>query len=277
MIMRSLLDSLLPSDFSPAVLTCTLLALGLYLRGLRRLQAVGHGVGVGGVLAYLLGVLSLYAMLQTRIDYYAQHMFYIHRLQHLVLHHLGPFLIALSAPQPVLRAGVPNAMWRRGLAPVLHSAWVRRPLQLMLSPILAPVLFVAGIGFWLIPPVHFAAMLSLPIYNTMNWSMIVDGLPFWWLMLDPRPRPPARLGYGARIAVLMAVMLPQILIGAVIGLSRHDLFNVYGICGRLYPISAVTDQQIGGLIIWIPGSMMSVIAALLVLGRLRGQQSAGFA
>lgn len=269
MTLASFFDALLPWDFSPTVLTCTLLAAGLYLRGLGRLRAAGEGMALGRVTAYLLGVLLLYAVLQTRIDYYAQHMFYIHRLQHLMLHHLGPFLIAWSAPQRVLRAGIPDRMWHKVMAPVLRSAWVRGLLDIALNPVLAPVLFVAGIGFWLIPPVHFAAMLSLPIYNVMNWSMIVDGLPFWWLVLDPRPKPPARLGYGARIFVLVAVTCPQILIGAVIGLSTHDLFNVYAICGRLYPISAVTDQQIGGLLIWIPGSMMSVIAALVVLSRYR--------
>jgi len=109
----------------------------------------------------------------------------------------------------------------------------------------------------------------------MNWSMVVDGLPFWWLVLNPEPKPPARVGYGARILMLVLVMFPQILIGAFIGLSTHDLFDVYAVCGRLYPISAVTDQQIGGLIIWIPGSMMSVIGMLIVLTRYRRQRDLG--
>ena len=267
-----LIDALAPWDFSPTVVICTLLALGIYINGLRVRRQQGVRNGFGLPLAYIVGVLVLYGVLQTRVDYYAQHMFYIHRLQHLVLHHLGPFLIALAVPQAVLRAGIPEPLWRHAVAPVLRSWPVRWMLNLLLDPILAPVLFVVGIAFWLIPSVHFAAMLSLPIYNVMNWSMIVDGLPFWWLVLNPAPKPPARVGYGMRVLMLVAVMLPQMLIGAFIGLSRHDLFNVYAICGRLYPISAVTDQQIGGLIIWIPGSMMSLIGALVVLVRFRQQR-----
>lgn len=263
---------LAPWEFSPTVAVCTVVAIGLYVVGWIQRRRQGTADSVMRMLSYLLGVVVLYGVLQTRVDYYAQHMFYIHRLQHLVLHHLGPFLIALSAPQGMLRGGVPDGLWRRAVGPALRSGPVRACQAILLDPVLAPVLFVAGIAFWLIPAVHFAAMLSLPIYNTMNWSMIVDGLPFWWLVLDPHPQPPARVSYGARILMLILVMIPQILIGAYIGLSRHDLFNVYAICGRLYPISAVTDQQIGGLIIWIPGSMMSVVGALIVLSRYRRQR-----
>lgn len=265
------LQTLEPWQFSPTVLICTLLALGVYINGLRVRHAQGLRNGMLAPLAYCVGVLLIYGVLQTRVDYYAQHMFYIHRLQHLALHHLGPFLIALVAPQATLRAGVPDRLWRSFVRPVLHSAPLRWLGALLLDPILAPVLFVAGIGFWLIPAIHFKVMLSTPLYNLMNWSMVIDGLPFWWLVLNPAPKPPARIGYGLRILILGAVMLPQILIGAYIGLSTHDIFKVYAVCGRLYPISPITDQQLGGLIIWIPGCMMSVLAALVVLTHYRRQ------
>lgn len=270
-----LVQQIRPWDFSPTVLLCTLLALGIYINGLRVRRRRGLRNGFWLPLAYCVGVIAIYLVLQTRVDYYSQHMFYIHRLQHLVLHHLGPFLIALAVPQAILRAGIPGRLWQRAVAPVLRSAPVRVVCNLLLDPILAPLLFVAGIAFWLIPVVHYDAMLSLPLYNLMNWSMVIDGLPFWWLVLNPEPKPPARVGYGARILMLVLVMFPQILIGSFIGLSTHDLFDVYAVCGRLYPISAVTDQQIGGLIIWIPGSMMSVIGMLIVLTRYRRQRDLG--
>lgn len=267
-----LVQQLEPWQFSPTVLVCTLLALGIYINGLITRRRRGLRNGFGLPLAYCLGVVSIYLVLQTRVDYYSQHMFYIHRLQHLVLHHLGPFLIALAVPQAILRAGIPDRLWHRLVGPVVRSLPVRWLCNLLLDPVLAPVLFIAGIAFWLTPAVHFDAMLSTPLYNLMNWSMVIDGLPFWWLALNPDPKPPARIGYGARIFILFAVMFPQILIGAYIGLSTHDLFKVYAVCGRLYPISAVTDQQLGGLIIWIPGCMMSVIGALVVLTRYRRQR-----
>lgn len=65
-------------------------------------------------------------------------------------------------------------------------------------------------------------------------------------------------------------MFPQILIGAIIAFASHDLYPFYGLCGRIYPaIKASTDQVIGGLIIWIPAAMMSVLASILVINALR--------
>lgn len=265
---------LAPWQFSPTTLVVTMLVLGLYANGLRVRLARGQRCGIARPFMFILGVVLIYCVLQTRYDYWAQHMFYLHRLQHLVLHHLGPFLIALSVPQAVLRAGIPDAAWQCWVGPLLTRQPVRGVLRVLMDPILAPILFVGAIAFWLIPTVHFYAMLGLPLYNVMNWSMIVDGLPFWFLVLNPEPKPPARISYGTRILLCVAIVFPQIMIGAFIGLSRHDLFNIYEICGRLYPIDPVTDQQIGGLLIWMPGSMMSVIAMLIVLAHIGGRRRA---
>ena len=83
------------------------------------------------------------------------------------------------------------------------------------QPLLAAFLFVGLIYFWLIPPIHFRAMIDWRLYAVMNWSMVLDGLLFWCLVLDPRPKPPARISYGARAALVLGVMFPQIALGAV--------------------------------------------------------------
>ncbi|MDE2072821.1 MAG: cytochrome c oxidase assembly protein, partial [Alphaproteobacteria bacterium] len=67
----------------------------------------------------------------------------------------------------------------------------------------------------------------------------------------------------------MLVVPPQIAVGAVMALSSTDFYPVYRICGRILPITAISDQHFGGLILWIPSSMMSVMALLLVLNFMR--------
>jgi putative membrane protein len=206
-------------------------------------------------------------VLQTHFDYFAQHMFWIHRLQHLVLHHLAPFLIMLAVPQAVMLTGIP-ARLRSMLIQLWRSHAVQYIYRLIQQPVLAAFIFVALIYYWLIPSVHFKAMLDASLYNLMNWSMLLDGLLFWWLILDPRsPEEGARAGFGTRMLLLWAIMVPQLILGSYIGLSRTDLYTVYAICGRIWPISPITDQHIGGLITWIPSCMMSVLAALIVFGR----------
>ena len=73
-------EQLTPWDFSPTVTICTVIAIGLYVAGWIRCRRNGTADSVPRVFSYLLGVTMLYAVLQTHVDYYAQHMFYIHRL-----------------------------------------------------------------------------------------------------------------------------------------------------------------------------------------------------
>ena len=234
-----------------------------YVRGLARRRRARD---VLPAIAFFVGLASMYAVMQTYVDYYAQYMFFIHRAQHLILHHLGPFLIALSMPTAVLAAGAPLWLSRgvRGLGALPPVAGLYRVLQ---HPVISAALFVGLIYFWLWPSVHFTAMLSARDYWLMNLSMAVDGLLFWWFMLDPR-RPgatPTTYSIGLRIIVLWAVMPPQIAIGAYIALAPDTVYDVYAVCGRAFPISPIVDQQLGGLITWIPAAMMSVVATLILL------------
>ncbi len=249
-----------PSVVAVFVFAATAVA---FLRGCRR-----RHTSLPRRLSFWLGLAVAYVGLHTHLDYYAEHQFFVHRLQHLGLHHLGPFLLALAYPGPVLRAGLPLS-WRIHIVrPVMRAALVRWLLNVLLHPFVAPVLFVGLIFFWLYPPVHFDAMLDARLYKVMNWSMFVDGLMFWWLLLDARPSPPARMAPGVRVLVALGVMLPQILLGSYISFSHGDLYPIYDLCGRAFGgMSAQTDQMLGGLILWIPSSMMSVVAALLALSR----------
>lgn len=257
---------LAPYQFSSLVVVSTIAVLIAYMRGLRESRERGERVSTGRRIAFFAGLALCYAVLHTRIDYYAQYVFFIHRLQHLALHHAGPFLIALSVPWPVLALGLPGGLRERWLRPAWRHPVVQRLYRFVQHPIVAPVLFVGLIYFWLTPEIHFDAMLSLPLYHVMNWSMLIDGLLFWWLMLNPKPTgPSAALSYGARILILFMIMLPQIGLGAYIALSGKDLYDVYAVCGRAWPIDPATDQQLGGLFTWIPAAMMSVAGILLVI------------
>jgi len=251
-----MLEFLAPWQLDPFAVLGLLLGVGLYGAGVAR----GARPSPWAALAYVSGVLVMYAVMNTRLDYYAQYLFTAHRAQHLVLHHVGPFLIALSNPLAVWR----SAMGGRATIP----RWLRAVYRLFQNPVVAPLLFVGLIWFWLTPAVHFDAMLSHRLYLLMNWSMALDGLLFWWLMLIPRgPGHLVDLGYGTRVLIMVLVMFPQIAIGAYIALGPPDLYDVYSVCGRAFPLSPAQDQLYGGLLTWIPAAMMSVLGAVIVLGR----------
>ncbi len=261
MLAMTLLYWLQPWEPSPTVMISTLLAAVLFVRGKRHAR-----VSLARQISFWFGLGALYVVLHTRLDYYFEHEFFMHRAQHLVLHHLGPFFIALAYPGAALRAGIPFRWRQRFVRPALAARPVRVALDIVMHPVVAVGLFVGLIYFWLFSPIHFIAMLDWRLYRVMNWSMVIDGLLFWWLVLDSRPAPPARLSPGKRVLVVIAAIPPQIVLGAFIFFTPHELYPVYSICGRAFTwLSPMRDQQIGGLLLWIPGSMMSVVGALVAL------------
>jgi putative membrane protein len=255
-----------PWDFSWTQFLAALLGVWWYARGVA-LTPKSQRPGLCRQAAFGTGVVLLYAVLLTHFEYMAQHMFFLNRVQHMVMHHVGPFLIALAWPGASLLRGMPP-----GLRRLVGSAPLRQVMWVVQQPLMAATLFVGLIFLWLVPAVHFRAMIDPNLYNVMNWSMVIDGLLFWSLILDPRPAPPARTSYVSRMIVTVAVMFPQILLGSSITFSTTSLYPYYDLCGRLFPsIGAVLDQHVGGIILWIPSSMMSSIAFMLILNNIRLQ------
>lgn len=232
-----------------------------FCRGLRRGTV---RPSLARCICFLSGLALLYFVLLTEFEYFTQHMFFLNRVQHAVLHHLGPFLIALSWPGATLARGVPAPLLR-----LCETRPVRNFLVVVQQPVVAFVLFEGLLVLWLVPPIAFRAMFDWPLYEVMNASMVVDGLLFWFLVLDPRPVPPAPIGFFPRLVLAFLIIFPQIGLGTAIGLVQHDLYHAFALCGRVFAsIGPLADQEIGGLVIWVPTGMMSAIAALVIMRRM---------
>jgi putative membrane protein len=253
----------MPWEFSWPVYLATALSLAWFFRGLSRLPAAERPV-LWRNAAFVLGVLANYAVLQTHVDYLAQHMFFVHRWAHFVLHHAGAFMIALGVSGPAVRAGMPKF-----LTPMIDNRPVRRTVDFMQHPAVAPFLFVGLLYFWLFPEIHTRVMLDRNLYDIMNWTMAINGIFFWCLILDPRPKPPARISSLMRALLILVIELPQMALGAILSLSMTDYYPVYNICGRVFDMTALNDQHYGGLIIWLPGTLTSFAAFIVVLVVLR--------
>jgi putative membrane protein len=247
---------LVPWEMSFSIIIVTAVTVILFIRGCLICKLFFRQK-----LCFWAGLFLMYFVSHTQADYYAEHEFFVHQLQSLVLHSLGPFFIVLSCPKDALSAGFPMAGKR--LIQIV-SGW--KPLQclvkVLLHPVIVVLMFVVLSLFWLYPAIHFIAMLDWRVYRLMNWSMVLNGLMFWSVVLDSH----SLLSSGSRIAMMLVVIPPQILLGAIIFFTPHDLYPIYTLCGRAFTgMSSVTDQQIGGLILWMHGAMMSVFGILIVI------------
>ncbi|MGA7538686.1 MAG: cytochrome c oxidase assembly protein, partial [Steroidobacteraceae bacterium] len=240
-------------DHSPLIIGGCLLVLTVYLRGYMRRRSKGERVNPWRAVSYVSGVLMTYAVLQSPVDALSDHIFWVHRVQHVALHHWIPMLLALAAPIPELVRGLPRWARLHLLRPILRNRGVRLSWSFIQHPVVAPILFVGVIYFWLTPSNFQYATIDANVHDVMHLSMLLDGIPFWWLMLSPIP---GRLSYGKRLVILWAIMLPQILAGAYITLTPRVLYPLYALLDHGWVSSYMRDQCLGGLIVWIPGSMM---------------------
>ncbi len=248
-----------PWEVSPTLIACFVLAAWLFVRGQRV-----HRVSRARQIFFWVGLVMLYLSLHTMLDYYAERMFFMHRIQHLVLHHAGPLVLMAAYPGSVLRAGLPLGV-RIRLKKFNQSLPGRALIALLTNPIFVPALFVFLVIIWLVPSVQFYSMLDWRLYRLMNWSVVITGFMYWNLILDRRPCPPAAMSPGGRVISPILTMAPQMVAGAMIAFTERDLYPLFDLCGRAIAMEAQTDQMIGGLTMWIPAAMTEVIGLLVAL------------
>lgn len=249
---------------TPFIVLSTVLVLWLYARGAAQASPWQR-------LGFVAGSALLFLALQSPLDALANESFAVHQLQHLVIHALAPMLIALSAPAAPLIAGMPDGLRRRLYAPIASSRPVRTTFALLSTPAVAAAHFVAAMLFWLLPAVQERALSDSLFHNVMHFSMLAAGLLFYFCVFDPRS-PPAGSGYGARVFALLAVLFVNIPLGAYLSYKETVLYPAYGAVERL-GLAPLIDERVGGLMQYVPGSMMFVLAVLLVLAGWRRRET----
>lgn len=245
------------------ILPTVLVALA-YITGIVRRTAVTKPIPWWRHLMFFTGLAAVFLALQSPIDPIAERLFFVHQVQHLLLRMVGPMLIALAWPPGVLIAGTPSVVRQNLLAPLLANNTVRRTFGVIAHPVLATAIFIGALYFWQIPRYHNIAILNEPIHYAMHATMLTAGLIFWWRIFDPRSAPQG-LCYSARLMMLWLVILSNIGLGAYTTLKTTVLYESYDVLGRLFGYSSLLDEQIGGIIIWFPSSMVCVAAAFIVI------------
>jgi putative membrane protein len=251
-------------DFEPDIVIVTLVACAVYGAGIMRRPAAEDALRLWRHGAYFTGVAAVFLSLVSPIDALADHLFWVHQIQHMLLRMIGPMLIALSAPQAMLIAGLPSGLRRGALAPFMAAGALRAVFSFLSNAAVVTILFIAALYVWQYPPFHNTAILNDGVHYVMHVTMLAAGLLFWWRVFDPRPAPMG-LRYGTRLMMLWIVTLTQIGLGAYITLKSEVLYPAYDSVGRLFGMTPLADELIGGFIIWVPSSMMCLLAAILVI------------
>ncbi|UOF94071.1 MAG: cytochrome c oxidase assembly protein [Bordetella sp.] len=250
----------IPWEFSPSLIVIFFIIIVLFIKGQKTRK-----ISITRKTFFWMSIALLYLALHSKLDYYAERVFFIHRIQHLVLHHIGPLLFIISVPGPIIRSGLSMKI-RFQIRNFFKFTFLGCSLiKLLTHKMLVPILFTFLVLIWLVPSVQFYSMLDWRLYRLMNWSVVISGVMYWNIILDNRISPPSVMSPGFRVISPVLTMIPQMIVGAIIAFSEYDLYPLFELCGRATNITQQTDQVIGGLTIWIPAAFVEVIGMLIAL------------
>ena len=263
----SLIDLLFPPHgiwpWWMALLTLAMLL--WYRRGVGRLAFHIHPVPRARQALTYAGILIGFLAVVPPIDTLADTLFVDHMFQHFLLEMIVPFCLALGAPLAPLMAGMPESIRHRMFVPVARNRGVQRSYRFLIHPVVAALLFASVCGFWLLPHPFDATVRSGAIDDLCHFTLLTAGLFFWWMVLDPRNRSPR--AYLLHFLILMILMNFFIVVAAYLTMTSRDLYPVYNLTSPDWGLAETVDQQLGGLLLWIPGSLVHVGGALIIFRR----------
>jgi len=202
-----------------------------------------------GFLLVLFGALT--GPVHDLSDYY---LFSAHMVQHMLL---------IFAMPPLLLYGIPGWMLR----PLIRDQSVVRLGRRLTRPMSAFAIFNVVLVAWHIPPLYNLAMDRHPVHIVEHLMIMAASVILWWPLLSPVTEIP-RAPYPVQLLYLFVVGLPMVVVAIFIAMADQLLYPFYGTAPRVWEqLTPHADQHLGGLIMWIPGSLVFLLAISVVFFR----------
>jgi putative membrane protein len=255
-------------DWRPEVILILGLNSLFFVSGWLRLRRRGRARLASGwrLTSYLAGMIVLGLSLMSAVDVFGQWLFFMHMIQHALMLMIAPPLLLLANPFPFMVWGLPGA--RRISAWLLGGeAPFRNGLRWLTRPPIVWLAFVTVLWGWHDPNAYNAALRSRWVHDLEHITFFGTALLLWWHAIGAGPRLHARLPTILRIVGLLATASANMIPGVVIALVPTPLYTYYVEVPRTWGLTVMQDQVLSGLIMWIPGTMMYLSAAVILILR----------
>jgi cytochrome c oxidase assembly factor CtaG len=207
---------------------------------------------------------TLAASLLTPLHEMGGRSFTAHMVEHELLMLVAAPLIAFSQPLAIFLWALPKS-WRQACARLGHDAIFSRVWQSASGLLGASLIQAIMLWSWHVPGLFNRALRSEGWHIAQHLSFVLAAILFWWSVHRA-----ARLRHnGAAAAFLFLTSLHTSLLGVLMSFSGSPWYAQYAELGMsgTFGLTALEDQQLAGLIMWIPGGAVHAIAALIYFSR----------
>jgi cytochrome c oxidase assembly factor CtaG/cytochrome c2 len=250
-------------SFEPWVVANLALAAIWYAAGVVRLHRrldpnrENRPLAGGHIAAFAAGIATLFVVLVSPIDSIADQLFWVHMVQHLAL-------LLIAAPLLVLGRPVIAFLWAFGPQgrKLVGRTWtalgLRRTVNALMHPILVWLLFCGAFVVWHFPGPYQWALANEGVHTLEHLSFFVTALMFWSIVIEPSGR--RRLNYGPTLVFIITAAILSGLPGALIALAPRPLYPAHAAGDAAWGLSPLADQQLAGIVMWIPGGLVYLTA-----------------
>lgn len=248
-------------NWDPAVLTPLVLSGILYGLGLARLwrrAGVDQGIRRWEAACFAAGWLGLFIALVSPLDALGGILFSAHMAQHEVLILIAAPLLVLGRPLAPFLWALPKeareAAGRWAQAPPVARAW-----RFLTAPLAVWVLHGVALWIWHLPALYQATLGDDFIHALQHLSFFVSAALFWWALIHGRF---GRLGYGAAVLWVFTTSVHSGVLGALLTFAPRLWYPIYEARTGEWGLSALEDQQLAGLIMWVPAGALFIVLGL---------------
>lgn len=246
---------------SPAILFPIAVYAWLYIRRYLEVRRTSgpRGAGPRQLSAFIVSIVLLLVALVSPLDGLGEdYLFSGHMVQHLLLADLAPLFVLLALSRVIMRPLTRRLQFiERSLGPLAH-------------PASALVLWLALTYFWHIPSMYNAALEHAPVHALQHVTFFTAGVMVWWPLIQPVPMRNRLQGMWT-FGYIAAAKAGLAALGLYLTWSSSVAFDYYNSVPRIWGLSAVEDQNVGGAIMMVEQSLVLVTVLAVLFSRMLAQ------
>ncbi|HSD71590.1 MAG TPA: cytochrome c oxidase assembly protein [Thermoanaerobaculia bacterium] len=254
----------------PVVLASLLVAASLYSAGVVRLRReAGRAGGVPSwqLISFAAAWVALVLALLSPVAALSDLLFSVHMTQHEILMLVAAPLLVLARPLGVFLWGFPLT-WRLAI-----GRWTRRPAvagawRALTGAVTVWILHGAALWIWHLPRLYQAAVEDAGIHALMHVCFLFTAALFWWALVHGRY---GRLGYGLGVFFVFTTGLHSTVLGALLTLAPRSWYPIYRARAPGMGVDPLADQQLGGLLMWVPFGIVFLVIGLALFAAWLGE------